>query len=384
MEILFLTTVLPRNKNGGEVASEYILDALQQNGYNVTVVGYFRKDEVLDKKPQEILVDQRYIETKKSKIYTIIWLVFSLLKGLPYSAAKYYSNRYIKIVKELIDSKKYKVFIIDHAQIGWIERFIEAKDKLVIIAHNVEHEVYGDSANSAGSFVSKWIYKREANLIKSIEDRLAVTARQVWTIAQHDFNYFSSIKRGVGVKLLSFGLAKKSIDKPLNKSFDIGIIGSWAWRENEEGLQWFLQTVYPLLPTDLSIHVAGHSAEWLAGKYPNIHYLGFVPDAQEFMAQAKVMAIPTVSGSGVEMKTLDAIASGSAIVLTPLALRGISDYPRTVKIAEKPEDFANLLVGAIASSSAQQAFNDIDDVLDWSRTRQNKFIADIACAINEL
>jgi len=383
MEILFLTTVLPRSKNGGEVGSQCFIEALNQSGHNVSVVGYFRKDDVLEKKPQEILVAKRYIETKKSKINTIIWLITGIIKGLPYSSAKYYSRTYIKLLKNLICNKKYDVFIIDHAQIGWIERFIEAKDRLVFIAHNVENEIYLNAAKSAGSLASKWIYSREANLIKAMENRLALTARQVWTIAEHDFNYFSDIKGAAKVKLLAYGLAKLK-DKPVNKTFDIGIIGSWAWRANEEGLQWFLQTVYPLLPTDLSIHVAGHSAEWLTGKYPNIHYLGFVPDAQEFMAQAKVVAIPTLSGSGVQMKTLDAIASGSAIVLTPLALRGISDYPRTVKIAEKPEDFANLLVAAIASSSAQQAFDDIDDVLDWSRTRQNKFIADIASAINEL
>jgi hypothetical protein len=53
------------------------------------------------------------------------------------------------------------------------------------------------------------------------------------------------------------------------------------------------------------------------------------------MAQAKVVAIPTLSGGGIQIKTLDAIASGSAIVATPVALRGISDPPATVQWLNK-------------------------------------------------
>jgi hypothetical protein len=40
--------------------------------------------------------------------------------------------------------------------------------------------------------------------------------------------------------------------------------------------------------------VAGKGAEWLSGKYPNVDYIGFVPDATEFMKKVRVVAIPTL------------------------------------------------------------------------------------------
>lgn len=383
MKILFLTTVLPsKQRMGSEVASQCFVDALNQNGYEVSVVGYMRSDDVFELNQQEILVDKRYIETKRAKFYPIFWLILSLIKGLPYSAAKYYSKTYIKTINKFLSTKKYDVFIIDHPQLGWLERFIKSPEKVITIAHNIEQEIYQQNYKNAGSLLSKLIYKREAHLIKQMEDKLATTAREVWTLTEHDSKYFSTLE-GVGrvrVFALPPGLAKLQ-DKPISKVFDIGIIGSWAWKANEEALQWFLQAVYPHLPANLSIHVAGKGAEWLTEKYSNIHYRGFVPDAQEFMAQAKVVAIPTLSGGGIQIKTLDAIASGSAIVATPVALRGISDPPATVQVAEQAEDFAKLLVCAIASPSTQPAF---DEALDWYRDRQNKFIADVACAIKEL
>lgn len=383
MKILFLTTVLPsKQRMGSEVASQCFIDALNQNGYEVSVVGYMRSDDVFELNQQEILVDKRYIETKRAKFYPIFWLILSLVKGLPYSAAKYYSNTYIKTINKILSTKKHDVFIIDHPQLGWLERFIKSPEKVITIAHNIEQEIYQQNYKNAGSLISKLIYKREAHLIKQMEDKLATTAREVWALTEHDSKYFSTLE-GIGrvrVFALPPGLAKLQ-DKPISKVFDIGIIGSWAWKANEEALQWFLQAVYPHLPANLSIHVAGKGAEWLTEKYSNIHYRGFVPDAQEFMAQAKVVAIPTLSGGGIQIKTLDAIASGSAIVATPVALRGISDPPATVQVAEQAEDFVKLLVCAIASPSTQPAF---DEALAWYRDRQNKFIADVACAINEL
>jgi hypothetical protein len=386
MKVLFLTTLLPRKKRmGSEVASQCFIDAFNQKCYQVSVVGYMRKDDVFElnqKEVKEVLVGKRYIETKRAKYYPIIWLILSFLKGLPYSAAKYYSNSYIRTVKKLLSSVNYDIVIIDHPQIGWLERFLNNSGKIIMIAHNIEQEIYLDSFNNASNFISRWIYRREAFLIKKMEDQLATTAKQVWALTQNDAEYFSKLEGASTVKVFDLppGLAKFP-EKLINKDFDIAIIGSWAWKANEEALQWFLQEVYPNLPDHLSIHVAGKGAEWLTGKYPNIHYRGFVPDSQAFMAQAKVVAIPTLSGGGIQIKTLDAIASGSTIVATPVALRGISDLPQTVQVAEDPKDFANLLIGAIASPSEQQAF---DESLEWYRRRCDRFLADVASAISQV
>ncbi len=383
MKVLFLTTLLPRKKRmGSEVASQCFIDALTKSGCQVSVVGYMRKDDVFEPSQFEVLVDKRYIETKKAKYYPMIWLTLSLLKGLPYSAAKYYSNSYLITIKKLLETVKYEAIIIDHPQLGWLERFIKYQERLVLIAHNIESEIYLDSFKNASNLISRWIYRREASLIKEMEDKLATTAKQVWALTQHDANYFSNLEGASTVKVfdLSPGLATVQ-EKSISKEFDVGIMGSWAWKANEEGLRWFVQSVYPYLPAHLSIHVAGRGAEWLIEKYPNIHYRGFVPDAQEFMAQAKVVAIPTLSGGGIQIKTLDAIASGSAIVATPVALRGISEPPKTVQMAQQPEDFANLLVSAVASPSVQEAS---DDARNWYLTRREKFLTDVACAINQL
>ncbi|RUT05571.1 glycosyl transferase [Dulcicalothrix desertica PCC 7102] len=383
MSILFLTTIIPRQqKMGSEVASQCFIDALKQKGHEVTVVGYMRQDDVFEPNSQEIVISKRYIETKKAKLYPIFWFIISLFKGIPYSAAKYYSSAYVKTIKSLVSSNQYDAIIIEHSQLGWLAPFIKNKDKLIFIAHNIEHEIYHYHFQKSSNLISKLIYKREARLIKRIEDKLVTGVRQVWALTEHDAKYFRGVKGAMGVKVfpLSPGSGKLP-DKPINKKFDIGLIGSWLWKPNQEALHWFLQNVYPQLPNNLSIHVAGKGADWLIKEYPNIHYRGIVPNAQEFMAQAKVVAVPTLSGGGIQIKTLDAIASGSLLVATPVAMRGIPQPPLTVKVAKTSEEFTKLLVKATASSHHQETFH---NAKNWYCLRRNKFFNEIDYAIKAI
>ncbi len=378
MKILFLTTILPRRQRmGSEVASQCFIDALQAVGHEVTVMGYMRTDDVFDLQLSEVAIGRRYIETQKAKFHLFIWLALGFLKRLPYSAAKYYSRTYVKTVQAALAATAYEYVVIDHPQLAWLAPLIADPSRLITISHNIEHELYFDTAEQARRGVERWIYRREARLVRELENRLAAIVQQVWTLTRHDATYFmqQSNKGNIRAFDLPPGLAPAPAPAVV-KSYDIGLIGSWAWKPNREGLEWFLEQVYPQLPAELTIHIAGRGAEWLTEMYPKIQYCGFVPDAQAFMAQAKVVAIPTLTGGGVQIKTLDAIASGAPIVATPIALRGIADPPATVKIAASATDFAQFLQSAIANSTAHHP----TDATAWFERRKHQFLSDVAQA----
>ncbi|MEL6166737.1 MAG: glycosyltransferase family 4 protein, partial [Cyanobacteria bacterium J06628_3] len=262
---------------------------------------------------------------------------------------------------------------IDHAQLGWLLPLVAQKSKVIFIAHNLEHQLYEEQLKSAQKYVSKYIYKREARLIKKMEDNLAASSQQVWTLTSHDSNYFYAHNLCSKV----FHLPSIRTVPPKNsaiKHCDIGIIGSWTWKANKYGLEWFFQTVYPHLPKNISIHVAGSGAGWLMERYPNVKYCGFVPDAQTFMSLARVIAIPSISGGGIQIKTLDAITSGSQIVATTVAMRGILDYPSAIEIADEPECFARSLIQFLALDDVQtERTKLLDNRLTWSVLRRENF-----------
>ena len=373
LSALFLTTVLPRKKRmGSEVASQAVVDVLVELGVKVTVVGYVRTKDDYALDSHELCVSRRHIETKDAGLHPFVWLARSLLKGLPYSIAKYISHGYVSSVRKLLAQNTYDLVILDHVQMSWLLKAVPLKCKQIGMAHNVEHEMYRSFMGNQQSGLRRWIYERESRLIKEMEIAFANSVDQLWVLTKRDAESFSAIKKNGSIKEIPLPAATiaTTMTPPL-KEYDIGLIGSWTWKANEEGLRWFFDRVYPHLSANVNIHVAGNGAQWLAERYSNVSYVGFVDDVRVFLQQARVIAIPTLSGGGIQIKTLDAIASGSRIVATPLALRGIDDYPSTVTLAEGAEQFLSQLLSAIVSSDTDGA--SAAEAMRWSLLRQNRF-----------
>ncbi len=383
MNILFLTTILPGGKcSGGEIVSQQIIDTLRRRSHQVSVLGYKPSHSGYQERLGEIAIGERYIETKTAKYYPLIWMISSYLRGLPYSAAKYYSTAYLKKTTEILATERFDVVIIDHAQLGWLLDIPAiSKHKSIAIGHNVEHQLYREQMQKTTNPIAKKIYQRESRSIELIEERIAATVDLVLTLTASDAGYFSSIASCKRVSSLNLPITERLIlPDRASTTCDLGLLGTWTWQPNQDGLSWFFDRVYPYLPKTLSIRVAGKGADWLQGRYPNVEYCGFVPDAQAFIAQAKAISIPVLGGGGIQIKTLEAISTGAAIVATPTAMRGINNYPASVKVASDPQEFAALAIESIAQPLADWQ---IQAASDWVQQRWQDFDRDVGAAIGE-
>jgi hypothetical protein len=386
MNILNLTTALPsKYGTGADIASQHFINAMKKLGHSVSVVGYQRwGDYHPDNYDQNtIKVGKRHIETKTAGYHPLLWGAIALFQQLPYTSAKYYSNRYVKTVKSLLSKHSYDLIILEHSsQLYWLKSAIADHAKVAILAHNLEHEIYLERLKDASSALAKWIYRREAQLVKQIEDELAVTSQEIWTLTEHDADYFMKLGRKEAVRIFELpATVTEPVDPTHPKTCDISMIGSWIWKPNADGLRYFFDQIYPRLPSDLSIRVAGRGAEWLSGKYSNVEYLGFVPNAQEFLAQARVVAIPSIRGGGIQLKSLEAIGLGLRVVATPFAVRGIVAPPTTVRLAESPEQFADSLQAAIAESITP---SDLESVKVWVQNRHSQFLHSVDTGLKSL
>ena len=384
MNILNLTTAIPsRHGTGADIASQRFIDAMKALGHSVCVVGYRRWGDRPFDSEDTIEVEERHIETKAAGYYPLLWAMVALFQQLPYTSAKYYSNRYIQTVKSLLSEHSYDVIILEHSsQLYWLKSTIAGHGKVAVLAHNLEHEIYLERLKDSSSVLARWIYQREARLVQQIEDDLAATSQGVWTLSSHDADYFIQLGKAASVQVFELPASvTQPIDLAHPKTYDIAMIGSWIWKPNADGLHYFFEQVYPHLPSHLSIRVAGRGAEWLNGKYPNVQYLGFVEDAQQFLAEARVIAIPSIRGGGVQIKTLEAIGLGLPIVANPFAFRGIDTPPTTVRLAESPEQFAEYLQTAIAQPAT---LSDLESVKAWVQNRHTQFMHSIDTALKTL
>jgi glycosyltransferase involved in cell wall biosynthesis len=226
--------------------------------------------------------------------------------------------------------------------------------------------------------LAKHLLLREARRIGEQEMHLALRALQTWTLTKKDQQFFQA--RNKNLKIIVHPIpatTQASPDTPENFEWDIGILGTWTWETNAVGLQWFVAHVIPLLPVHLKIAIAGKGAKNLGNRVVN---LGFVPDATAFLTRCRMICIPSISGSGIQVKTLDAIATGRPIIATHVALRGIENPPPGITEANTPQEFA----GAILENMKESAMLRNMEALVWSQQRRQNFLENIAHCLNDL
>jgi glycosyltransferase involved in cell wall biosynthesis len=108
-------------------------------------------------------------------------------------------------------------------------------------------------------------------------------------------------------------------------------IGSFAHRPNVMAVEFFVQQVWPLLH-DATLHiVAGARHE----QYPvasdltqaGIALDGFVADVRPAYQRATLVVAPLVASAGTNIKVLEAMAMGKAVVSTPAGVNGLDLAP---------------------------------------------------------
>lgn len=105
-------------------------------------------------------------------------------------------------------------------------------------------------------------------------------------------------------------------------------VGSFNHHPNEQGIKWFLESVWIRLPKAVReeglLVVGPNPPKWLVNlDDENVRILGWVPDSTLYVAGAKVSIAPLLAGAGVKGKVGEAVANFTPVVGTSLAMEGM-------------------------------------------------------------
>ena len=130
------------------------------------------------------------------------------------------------------------------------------------------------------------------------------------------------------------------------RDIDLLFVGNLHTPNNVEGLRWFTNEVLPML------------RRRMAPRTPRIVFAGSEPDedgldlwrnagivcapnpsdVSVFYSRARAVMNPLQQGSGVNLKMIEALASGRPVVATPAAIRGLPDRSVLIRVCSTPED----------------------------------------------
>ncbi len=120
---------------------------------------------------------------------------------------------------------------------------------------------------------------------------------------------------------------------------------------NVESVIWFLREVAPAVE-GIAVRIAGNVDAGVRARAPAEYerykswFVGRVENLAEVYANARLALLPTISGHGLSIKTVEAMASGLPLIATSLALRGMPAEAAglaNVTLADAPDRFAEAL-----------------------------------------
>jgi hypothetical protein len=228
---------------------------------------------------------------------------------------------------------------------------------LFVRSHNVEHRYMAQQARAAYSLRSTAAWNVARIGLKRFEARVLKSANWVFDVSYDDMKYW----KANGVAHISwappaFSLASGHASPPEDLEFDLGFIGNLNRPNNLKGIKWFLDSVLPLVRSalpNIKICIAGsnpsaEALQMLSG-VPNVQLTLNPVTSSEILSRCRTLFNPILTGSGINVKTIEMLLWRSPVVTTPVGARG---FPPEIKkhlcIARDEHGFARAIVDAMA------------------------------------
>ena len=216
--------------------------------------------------------------------------------------------------------------------------------KVVLRAHNVEHKIWQRIEKSERNPFKRRYLRHLALTLGAYEREHVNDYDGVVSITENDAQFFREHGRKPVISI-PFGVIPEQLDNVAPESNSLFHIGSMDWRPNQEGIDWFLENVWPLVHErmpQLTFYLAGRKMpkELLQLQQPGVKVIGEVSDASYFINSKLINIVPLLSGSGIRVKIIEAMAAGKTVIATTIGAEGI-EYTngKDILIADTPQQF---------------------------------------------
>jgi polysaccharide biosynthesis protein PslH len=344
LTVLFITPMFPDPANSGglQVTRERIRELATFTDVTVVAIG---EGSISSSAACELGVKDAWsggaLRPRNPINYLLSWF-----RGVPLSIWRNMSPGFMSIVKDLRKTHWDYVYV-DHWLVWPAARWFQAS-KRVLHLHNAEHLLFSRAAQNYPFFV-RLALTVEAKRVASYLRRVCAQSDEVHYLSESDRLESRAIGCNTYDHVFHPSVAIQSLR---HGCFGERILfaGTLSWQPNEEGLRWFLAEVRPLLPDTAIVEIVGGEPNSqlleISSRVEHCPVLwhGRVPEVDPYYRRASVFAAPLLSGSGIKIKILNALAYGLPVVTTSTGIEGFpTDWGSAIRVADSPEDFAEAI-----------------------------------------
>ncbi len=342
--------------DGGSIAMHQITEGLQQQGYSVKV--FALKLNGCTVCPENIPAEYR--QKTSFEFYEIdqrvnpIKAFLNLFTRQSYNVSRFFSKAIEQRIEDILKQERFDIIQLEGLYltpyIGIIRKNSQAP--LLYRSHNIEHFIWERMAFAAKNPLKAWYLRLLAARLKMFELRVISNIDGIVAISPIDLAFFR--KNGINIPAVVIPVTIPNTGQPEHppqiKISSVFHLGSMDWRPNQDGIEWFLDKVWPLVikrAPQMRFFLAGKGMPPRFGRYAseNVVIAGQVHCSREFMADKQIMVVPLLSGSGMRVKIIEGMAAAKTIVSTTIGAEGIDgENGHHIFIADDPEKMAEIIV----------------------------------------
>lgn len=354
MRVLILANKFPFPPNDGSSLAIYNLACGLMNEAEVTIftlnTSKHHKNPADVPEPAKTKIDWYVVDVKTD--ITLWGALLNLMTKAPYHASRFCTKKTQQKLTQLLQKKQFNVIQLETAYMGGYLPIIRthSQAKVVLRAHNVESLLWQRTAQQSTHPIKKWYLQLQTQRLQNFERQLCKKVDAIVPISEIDGAGLQTFAPHVPQCCIPFGLDVETYQNNAGPAHLIHFLGSMDWLPNQTGLRWFLTAVWPLVAAahpEAKFVAAGKNmpAEFFKFANHQTKIESFVPDAMKFIEAAGIFVVPILSGSGIRIKMIEALAAGKPLVATTIGAEGIAgESGRDFVLADTPEAFAKELL----------------------------------------
>jgi sugar transferase (PEP-CTERM/EpsH1 system associated) len=353
LRILFVSSRFPYPLVQGDRVRAFHQIRLLSRVHRITLLTPFEDKQDLDGLERLRPYCESIEKIAVSPLRRALRLAGAPLSSLPLQTLYFFDSRFARKARELAQTKSFDLIHVQTVRMapvidGWQGAPAAVLDLIDSLALNMERRARSDRAPLA------WAAALEAKRLRRYERELTRKFDRVIVCSQIDAESIGCFANlhvvPLGVDLDSFRFAGDDSRETRTIVFS----GRMGYFPNADAAEFFAKQIFPIVRKripDARFLIVGREVPKTLRRNcgaEGISIFANVPAIYPYLAKATVAVAPMRTGSGVQFKILEAMASGAPVVGTSLSVAGLGVTPgQHLLTADDPESFAQQVVSLL-------------------------------------
>ena len=361
MRVLQLSPKVPwPPEDGGRVASRVLALSLLGAGAEVRLLSLNPAKHGVD--PASLPDEARTVRLETidhDTSLSVAGFLGSLLRGTSYNVDRFRSAAFERRVVAAVREEPPDVVLLESLYLlpclPALRRATRAP--VVLRSFNVEHEIWEKLVPGERNPARRVLLAHLARRLRAYEVAVRDAPDAIVPVTAEDAETYRRLGATVPIHVAPVGLETALVPDRSGEGEreTLVFLGALDWRPNLEGVRWFLDRVWPAVRTAVPrarLMVGGSNPpagleRRLSGE--GVMLVGRVPEAHAFFASGTAMVVPLLSGGGMRVKILEAMALGVPVVSTRLGATGIEARDGVeIRLADEPDTMATACIGLLS------------------------------------